>query len=138
MNAGKYVAMWVDRGRRHGEGGGESENEFNWPLPSFSLPPETHPLFAPSLNLQAQRLPQVLNKTPLVYPFPGLPSSSVRLRQASSIPPPLPSLGAPFPRCTSAPPSPLLASSTFPVWHSPRCAQVAGSAACCQVPTAVT
>lgn len=45
MNAGKYVAMWVDRGRRHGEGGGESENEFNWPLPSFSLPPETHPLF---------------------------------------------------------------------------------------------
>lgn len=128
-------------------GARESENEPDWPLPGFSPPPETHSLFAPSPALQAQRLPGDLSKSQRANLTPSVPPAArpslllVPPLTAASLSPFPSSLGsreAPFSGRSRPPPTPLLACSTFLAWRSPRCAQVAGSAACCPVPAAVT
>lgn len=110
----------ADRGGRHD---GEVQNEFNgapWTPAGFSLPPENYHLFSLSLTLPALWLllsPMELHKIAKENGSPPLLSGHATdsHRQVHLHP-----------------------TRVVPIWCSPRCALVAGSAACCQVPAVVT
>ena len=147
--AGKCADGGVDRGRRHEDGGGENRRMSltgfclaspspERPTLSLPLPRLSKPSACPAISTGLQK--QTGNFDPLSPPVarPSLLLAPLSLRPSFLPFPPLGSPGAPFSRSSRPLPAPLLACSTFLAWRSPRCAQVAESAACCRVPAAVT
>lgn len=98
-----------------------------WPPAGFSLPPENYHLFSLSLTLPALWLllsPMELHK---IAKQNGSPDSLLVVHLSSQ-----------GQAADSHRPVYLHPTRVVPTWYSPRCALVAGSAACCQVPAVVT